>query len=169
MPRQCKYVGMLTGVKVWGSGRLRLLQRRRRITLQDELYDASVEKDIEDTDSMLDDEEYSVGPVNILSCSKCRRRYRNKEYLEIHVEKCDGKNACNSALNEAIGMFIDMLTTGEVHPYELGRKHPHLNDRTLKDNVLEGLRFEECWAIRIKNGTTLSENSVQDYMKYIKR
>lgn len=55
MPGACKYVGPLTGVKVWGIDLIRMLQRRRRITGKDSLKDAAVEIDAEEIDGEEED------------------------------------------------------------------------------------------------------------------
>lgn len=39
-----------------------------------------------------EEEDISVRPVNMISCRKCRKRYRQEEYFGKYVENCDSKN-----------------------------------------------------------------------------
>lgn len=122
MPGAFKYAGPLTGVKVWGSGIIRMLQRRRHIAVEDELNDVVKEREAEETDD--EEEESSVRPVNVLSCPKYMKWYRHEEYFEKQVENCGGKNEDSYAIKSSIGISIDMLMTGEAQRYERGRKEP---------------------------------------------
>lgn len=68
---------------------------------------------------------------NMLTCAKCKKRYRSSKFYEKHIEKCENSYEEKTVMDRAINMSLDMLTTGELVPYQRNRVHPRLKDMTV--------------------------------------